>query len=184
MKKDNLLKALMLVTAIALALCVLVAYFAWAYSQAKQEYLDTQIELSASSEQLYELNKSLELSAEELAMANTTIVDLKGAEYELVYLGEFKFTHYCVELKDHICGTGDGITSSGTQIIAGKSVAIDPEIIPYGSQLYIEGYGFCTAEDSGGAVQGSHIDIAVETHEEALDMGITSGGVWILIKKP
>ena len=64
-----------------------------------------------------------------------------------------------------------------------EPATVSPLLEHNGSQLYIEGYGFCTAEDSGGAVQGSHIDIAVETHEEALDMGITSGGVWILVKK-
>lgn len=61
-------------------------------------------------------------------------------------------------------------------------MAVDPVIIPYGSQLYIEGYGFYIAEDCGGAVQGEHIDIAVETHEQAINMGITNGGVWILVK--
>lgn len=49
--------------------------------------------------------------------------------------------------------------------------------------MYIEGYGWYTADDCGGAVNGKHIDIAVETHEEALSKGVKNGGVWILVQK-
>ena len=56
-------------------------------------------------------------------------------------------------------------------------------MIPYGSQVYIEGYGWRIAEDCGGWVNGKHIDIAVDTHAEASSMGVKNGGVWILTQK-
>ena len=130
-----------------------------------------------------ELNEKLDLMGDDLNEANTTIADLKSVEYELVYLGGFKITHYCTELWEHICGEGQGITASGTRVTAGRTVAVDPKVIPYGTQLYIEGYGWRIAEDCGGAVKNAQIDVAVETHADALAMGVKSGGVWMLVKR-
>ena len=48
--------------------------------------------------------------------------------------------------------------------------------------MYIEGYGWRVAEDCGGAVNGRHIDMAVNTHANALAMGSRNSGVWILVK--
>ena len=129
------------------------------------------------------LTTELDIATKELDVANETILDLKSIEYELVYMGEFKLTHYCCEKRNHICGTGNGVTATGTQVTAGRTVAVDPKTIPYGSQVYVEGYGWRTAEDCGSAVKNKQIDIAVETHSDALSMGVTSGGVWLLVKK-
>ena len=98
-------------------------------------------------------------------------------------MGNYKLTHYCTEKRKHICGLGAGITATGTQVTAGRTIAVDPSVIPYGTEVYIEGYGWRVAEDCGGGVNGQHIDIAVETHSKALSMGITSGGVWILVRR-
>ena len=114
--------------------------------------------------------------------ANKTIKDLKSNEYKLVYLGDFKLTHYCCEKYKHICGTGTGITATGTKVTAGRTIAVDPKVIPYGTKVYIEGYGWRTAEDCGGAVKNKQIDIAVDTHQRALSIGTRSGGVWILVR--
>lgn len=116
----------------------------------------------------------------EIDEANQIIDDLKDTG-NLVYMGEFKYTHYCTEKYEHICGEGAGITYTGTQVTAGRSIAVDPKIIPLGSKVYIEGYGWRVAEDIGGGVDGDHIDIAVGTHEQALTAGLTGGNVWILI---
>ena len=149
-----------------------------------------QTELYATVENLHlECEKSDLLAAElddvttKLGVANETISALKSIEYELVYMGEFKLTHYCVENRNHICGNGDGLTATGTQITVGRTIAVDPKVIPYGTQVYIEGYGWRVADDCGGAVKSRHIDIAVGTHSDALSMGVKNGGVWLLIKK-
>ena len=151
---------------------------------------EVQEELDLAVENLYlEYEKSDLLAAElddvttKLGVANETISALKTIEYELVYMGEFKLTHYCTEKRDHICGNGDGLTATGTRITVGKSIAVDPDIIPYGTQVYIEGYGWRVADDCGGAVKSKHIDIAVETHSDALSMGVKNGGVWLLVQK-
>lgn len=118
----------------------------------------------------------------QLDLANQTISDLKANEYELVYLGNFKLTHYCNEKYEHICGEGHGITYTGTKATVERTIAVDPRLIPYGTRVYIEGYGWRIAEDCGGAVNYNHIDVLVDTHDQALELGTKTGGVWILVK--
>ena len=87
------------------------------------------------------------------------------------YLGDFTITYYCTENYSHICG-GGGTTASGTQVTPYQTAAVDTSVIPFGTKLYIEGVGYRIAEDRGGAVKGNKIDLAVTTHEEALNLGI------------
>lgn len=93
-------------------------------------------------------------------------------------------TYYCCELRPHICGTGDGITASGAPVKAGVSCAVDPALIPLGSTVWVD-YGDgelreYIAQDVGGAINGAHIDLAVETHDEALQMGRRTATVYWL----
>ena len=119
----------------------------------------------------------------ELNEANVVIADLKTDECEFVYIGEYKITHYCNEEYKHICGYGNRTTATGTKTEVGRTVAVDPEVIPYGTQMYIEGYGWRVAEDCGGSVKGNHIDVLVEYHDEAMKMGAPTKGAWILVHK-
>ena len=149
----------------------------------ESELTETSAELNAAKESLVVARKDNESLNDALSAANTTIEDLKSDEYELVYIGNYKMTHYCTEKRKHICGTGTGLTATGTQVTAGRTIAVDPSVIPYGTKVYIEGYGWRVAEDCGGAVDGRHIDVAVETHSQAISMGTKTSGVWLLVKK-
>jgi len=51
-------------------------------------------------------------------------------------------------------------------------VAVDPNVIPMGSELYIEGYGKGIAADQGGAIKGNRIELCFGSHQEALNWGI------------
>ena len=53
---------------------------------------------------------------------------------------------------------GSGTTATGTTVQKG-TVAVDPSVIPLGTQMYIPGYGYGVAEDTGGAIIGSIIDL-------------------------
>lgn len=53
-------------------------------------------------------------------------------------------------------------------------VAVDPDVIPMGSKLYIEGYGEAIAADQGGAIQGNRIDLFFDSKQEAFDWGMRS----------
>ena len=68
------------------------------------------------------------------------------------------------------CGKTDGITATGTKATAGRTIAVDPSVIPYGTEIIINGNTY-VAEDCGGAVKGNDIDIFFNTHEEALKFG-------------
>jgi 3D (Asp-Asp-Asp) domain-containing protein len=106
---------------------------------------------------------------------------IKEQSGKLVYLGSYTITHYCCEQYPHICGEGAGLTASGTKVQAGISIAVDRSKIPFGSKVYIEGYGTRIAQDVGGGVKGNHIDIAVKTHEEAESLGTVTRDVWMII---
>lgn len=91
-------------------------------------------------------------------------------------------TYYCCEKRPHICGGGTGKTATGTDVTAGRSAAVDPGVIPLGAEIFVD-YGdgvlhSYIAEDTGSAVGGAHIDLAVETHAEALELGVRTAKVW------
>lgn len=104
-----------------------------------------------------------------------------NGKVELEEAGTFFCTAYCTERYPHICGTGDGITASGAEITADVTVAADQDLLPYGTVLYIEGVGIRIVQDKGAAVQGRHLDVAVDTHENALNWaGYGNHKVWII----
>ena len=61
-------------------------------------------------------------------------------------------------------------TASGTWPAVG-TVATDPEVIPLGTRLWVEGYGEAVAEDTGGLVKGNIIDIYLPTEDECWQWG-------------
>lgn len=61
-----------------------------------------------------------------------------------------------------------------------SSVAVDPSVIPLGSKLYVPGYGYGIAEDTGGAIKGNRIDLFYYTRDEASDWGVRMVDVYIL----
>ena len=97
------------------------------------------------------------------------------------YAGVFSCTAYCSEQYEHICGTGDGITASGAPVQPGITVAADPEVFPFGTALYIEGVGVRYVQDVGAAIKGNALDVAVDTHQNALNWaGYGQHRVWII----
>ncbi|MBE5860727.1 MAG: hypothetical protein E7301_11485 [Butyrivibrio sp.] len=77
------------------------------------------------------------------------------------------------------CGKTDGITSTGTKCFAGRTIAVDPNVIPYGSKVLIGNYVF-VAEDCGGKIKGKHIDMYMDTHEVAKMFGKRVANVKII----
>lgn len=70
-------------------------------------------------------------------------------------------------------------TAAGTLVRRGV-IAVDPNVIPMGTRVFIPGYGEAVAEDTGGAIKGNHIDIAFDTHKEALTFGRKNLEVYIM----
>ena len=72
-----------------------------------------------------------------------------------------------------------GITYTGTKASRG-TIAVDPKVIPFGTKLYIQGYGYGVAADTGGAIKGNKIDLCYESRTEALNWGIKNITVYIV----
>lgn len=74
---------------------------------------------------------------------------------------------------------GTGFTYSGNY--AGKGhAAVDPAVIPIGSILFVEGYGYCIADDIGRSVKGNIIDVGVDTIEQAYNWGSKQVKVYLV----
>lgn len=116
--------------------------------------------------------------------------EMEAAENELIEAALLARSHklegatitfYCCEERPHICGTGTGITASGRRVTPYVSCAVDTDIIPLGSTIMIEHNGgmvYLRADDTGPAVKGDHIDIAVKGHSEALSLGVQTADIW------
>lgn len=81
-------------------------------------------------------------------------------------IGACRITHYCACEK--CCGKSTGVTASGKLAAMGRTVAVDPGVIPLGSEVLINGVCYI-AEDVG--VRGKAIDIYIDSHSQALAMG-------------
>lgn len=78
--------------------------------------------------------------------------------------GELKYW-YKLEVKatkyDGNCVGCRGLTYSGTPVKKGVC-AVDPKVIPLGTNFYVEGYGICRSEDIGGGIKGNMVDLGYE----------------------
>lgn len=96
-------------------------------------------------------------------------------------LGTFRITAYCSCAK--CCGeyamdrpvdeNGDEIvyTASGEIAEAGVTIAVDPNVIPYGTRVVINGHTY-TAQDAGGSIKGNRIDVYFDDHTDAWNFGV------------
>ena len=97
-----------------------------------------------------------------------------------LYIGEFKITFYNLNVgctgKTNL-NPAYGITRSGAKVREGVTVAVDPNVIPLGTYIYIEGLGYYIAQDTGGAVKGNVIDVYVDDMQTGYDLGGMLKGV-------
>jgi 3D (Asp-Asp-Asp) domain-containing protein len=118
-------------------------------------------------------SKNTEITAPE---SDIHIVICIGEKPEYTSLGEFKVTAYCS--CSECCGEyaenrPNGIVygASGSELTPNLSIAVDPDVIPYGTKVYIDGREYI-AQDTGGAIDGNRIDLYMSSHEEALEWGV------------
>lgn len=91
-------------------------------------------------------------------------------------LGRYKLTFYTGSADE-----GGSITALGTPVTPWYTVAVDPRVIPLGSKIRIEGYdGIFYCADTGSAIKGSIIDVAVGSKSEANRLGIQYRNVYLV----
>ena len=80
--------------------------------------------------------------------------------------------------------SGDRTTATGRSPVRNpggmSTIAVDPSFIPLGSKVYVEGYGFATAEDTGGAIKGNKIDVVMDTNAQSRNWGVRNVKIYIL----
>ena len=64
-------------------------------------------------------------------------------------------------------------------MVEGVSIAVDPSVIPYGTEVIINEHTY-KAQDCGGAIDGNEIDVYFENHQEALNFGVQYAEVYMI----
>lgn len=136
------------------------------WHNANDEYVALYPTYTALNQQ-YNEELSAEKEAEEQANKGT-------------YIGRFRISFYCT---GSCCnGSNSGITALGTSITPWYTVAVDPSVISLGSKIKIDGLSNSTfyCADTGGAIKGNRIDVAVSSHSEAMNLGIQYRDVYLV----
>lgn len=102
---------------------------------------------------------------------------LAGAPENYTKIIDVTATAYAPGVADN--GHWGDKTYVGTLVRKGV-VAVDPSVIPMGTKLWVEGYGYAVAEDQGSAIKGNRIDLAFNDRQTALDYGIQKVKVYVL----
>lgn len=148
---------------------------------------------SAITSEKNEIKNSISSSDSENSISDLDVGE-NSIEEELINLAtsegniinNCQITYYCAEQYEHICNAGyPYTTATGTTPTPNHTCAVDPNIIPYNSIVFVKWadgkIGIYIAEDCGGSINGNKIDILVATHSEALENGIQNATVyWVL----
>ena len=133
-----------------------------------------------TDDRVIEIKRTIEIETDKGVDTNQAI--------KPVSLGEFKLTGYC---SCKICCNGWSNNRPkdeyGNEIVYGAigeelkedySIAVDPSVIPYRTEVIINGHTY-KAQDCGGAIKGNRIDIYFENHQAALDFGVQYAEVFV-----
>ena len=150
-------------------------HYQYGIEEARQ-YEIMQSEINSLSAKLKDKQEQIDLLETMLEQQEVEQQESEQQESEPEYLGTFTVTHYCPCYA--CCKKTDGITFTGTQATEGRTVAVDPDVIPLGSTVVIDGQEYI-AEDIGGAIKGNRIDRYMDNHQEALNAGIVQAEVYI-----
>ena len=151
-------KLLASATAVLLMFFVLLVALAMAGSHFDQKLDGLQNELMRSRWEMENLRRENELLREELEGLR------QGLEE---WLERFEVRNMEATAYTLAEGNGDGVTSIGRIPKAGRTIAVDPWVIPYGSRVWIDGEGPYIAEDTGAAIKGDRVDIYMGEGQEA-----------------
>lgn len=97
---------------------------------------------------------------------------IDGIKYvKALNMNSSAYTAYCSGSKRR--------TATGAEAVKGVA-AVDTSVIPFGTKLYIPGYGYAVAADTGGAIRGNKIDLCMDSYDEAIQWGRRNVTVYIL----
>ena len=125
-----------------------------------------------------------------LAIAGKKVAGTSGqSELQLKYasMAQFKLSEAKVMTMESTAylptdGSSAGLTATGRKARRGM-VAVDPRVIPMNSLVYVEGYGWAVAADTGGAIKGNIIDVCIESRSACMNWGRRNVKVFIFPQK-
>ena len=126
--------------------------------------------INSLSSKWFELNENKNILIQDNVNCQQKLDKIVKEENSRKYMGEFTLVAYYQ----------GSITSTGTRPKVNHTIAVDPKVIPYGSKVYIEGYGTFIAEDCGGGIKGNMIDIYMSSYNECIQFGRRKAKVYII----
>jgi 3D (Asp-Asp-Asp) domain-containing protein len=144
--------------------------------EAQQIIADQESTIKEQKKQIHEQHRKLQGQNTETGEGSKHV---ENKEETLRSLGMFEITAYC---PCTLCSSSwNRTTATGTTAIAGRTIGVNPDVIPYGSRIMINGHEY-VAEDTGGAMRENPrvIDVFMESHEEALQFGRQNFEVFII----
>ena len=167
---------------IAVAVLLVITFSIFYYIEQNRRTQEMQ-ELKELQEELQRLHYEIERKEAENEKVKERLEDISDdvkrnkefrQDLEPFAMREMEITAYapnCPQAVEGECYAGDpNITASGAQVVVGDTVAAG-EALPFGTRVYIEGYGWRTVTDRGGAIGNNNLDIAVNSREEARRIG-------------
>ena len=188
----------LVVVAVCISVCCIVNNNSLIDNVSSADEISTVDEISTIDETVVDLTTNLEIeattvTATALETASETsdnnnnnyndtdvyesTVYIPSSDGTTVNLGQFTLTAYC-PCYDCNGPWAYGPTATGTMPQAGRTIAVDPNVIPYGTRVLINGNVY-VAEDCGGAIVGNRIDVYFSTHSECMNFGVQTATVEI-----
>ena len=132
-----------------------------------KDYITTDVSSSSSSSS----------SSEATSASATTTSSSSTSSSSSSYLKTLTMTATAYTATGNKTATGVWPTRNSSGV---STVAVDPNVIPLGTKLYIEGYGYAIAADTGGAIKGNIIDLYMNSNSECINFGRQSVTVHIV----
>ncbi|MFD9628701.1 ubiquitin-like domain-containing protein [Peribacillus muralis] len=110
-----------------------------------------------------------------VAQASRGVTNVSSTSGKEIYVASTAYTASCKGCS--------GVTSTGVDLKSNpgaKIIAVDPSVIPLGSKVYVEGYGYAVAADKGGAIKGNRIDVFFSSKNDAYRWGVKNVKVRVL----
>lgn len=113
-------------------------------------------------------------AAEREAALGPNVIHTADGPLAYAYVLEMEASAYLPTDGDGACITATGIPATH------GVVAVDPDIIPLGTKVFVPGYGVAIAADTGGMIEGHMIDLCMEDYGDAINFGRRDIEVYIL----
>ncbi|MDM5356539.1 ubiquitin-like domain-containing protein [Peribacillus sp. ACCC06369] len=110
-----------------------------------------------------------------VAQASRGVTNVSSSSGKEIYVSSTAYTASCKGCS--------GVTSTGVDLKSNpgaKIIAVDPSVIPMGSKVYVEGYGYAVAADKGGAIKGNRIDVFFSSKDDAYRWGVKKVKIRVL----